>query len=127
MEQYLMDTNVIIDYLGKKLPITAIPFMNSVMDYQPTISVITKIEVLGFNAPAKHQLLLSNFINDLTLLYLTNDVIETTIEIRKKYKTKLPDAIIGATALVNNLILITRNISDFKNIQNLKVIDPHTI
>ena len=48
-------------------------------------------------------------------------------KIRKKYKTKLPDAIIAATALVYNLVLISRNIPDFKNINGLKVINPHNL
>jgi predicted nucleic acid-binding protein len=46
------------------------------------------------------------------------------IELRKKNKTKLPDAIIAATALELGLTLITRNIGDFKNIPNLKSINP---
>jgi predicted nucleic acid-binding protein len=37
---------------------------------------------------------------------------------------KLPDAIIAATALVYDLTLITRNTSDFKNMEGLKVINP---
>jgi len=32
------------------------------------------------------------------------------------YKIKLPDVIIAATALTHNLILLTRNIKDFKDI-----------
>jgi len=36
----------------------------------------------------------------------------------------LPDAIIAATALVSNLALTTRNVSDFKNIPGLKIINP---
>ncbi len=58
---------------------------------------------------------------------LTNNVIEASIEIRKKHKTKLSDAIIAATAMVHELKLITRNISDFKNIDGLKVIDPQLL
>ncbi|HAL83190.1 MAG TPA: hypothetical protein DCO83_13965 [Mucilaginibacter sp.] len=50
-----------------------------------------------------------------------------TIELRKKYKIKLPDALIAATALHYRLILITRNISDFNKIAGLKIINPHTI
>ena len=37
---------------------------------------------------------------------------------------KVPDAIIGASALVLDCHLITRNVSDFKGIDGLKVIDP---
>ena len=125
--QYLMDTNVVIDYLGNKLPASSMDFMNDVIDAVPHISVITKIEVLGFNAPEQHYTILSDFINDAIVFDLSNNVVEASIVIRKKYKTKLPDAIIAATALVYDLIVISRNISDFKNIDGLKVIDPHCL
>ncbi len=125
--QYLMDTNVVIDYLGNKLPASSMDFMNDVIDAVPHISVITKIEVLGFNAPEQHYTILSDFINDAIVFDLSNNVVEASIVIHKKYKTKLPDAIIAATALVYDLIVISRNISDFKNIDGLKVIDPHSL
>ena len=38
---------------------------------------------------------------------------------------KLPDAIIAATAINHNLILITRNVADFKKITRLKVLNPY--
>ena len=44
---------------------------------------------------------------------------------RKTISIKLPDAIIAATALQNNLTLITRNKNDFKNLQSLKILDPY--
>jgi predicted nucleic acid-binding protein len=125
--QYLIDTNVIIDYLGQKIPLSGMDFMNTIIDNIPNVSVITKIEVLGFNAPAEHYQLLTDFMNDATVIELTNKVVDTTIEIRKNYKTKLPDAVIAATALVYDLTIISRNVSDFKNIQNLKVINPHSL
>jgi len=124
---YLMDTNAVIDYLGNKLPAKGIDFMNGVMDGSPNISVVTKIEVLGFPASDQHYETLFNFVNDVTVLDLTNNVVDLTIEIRKKYKTKLPDAIIAATALANDLVLISRNITDFKKIDKLQVVDPHTM
>ena len=40
---------------------------------------------------------------------------------------KLGDAIIAATALVHNLILISRNTADFINIEGLDIIDPHNM
>jgi predicted nucleic acid-binding protein len=125
--QYLIDTNAVIDYLGNKLPASGMDFMNTVIDAVPNVSVVTKIEVLGFNAPEQHYQLLTNFINDATVLDLTNNVVEASIDIRKKHKTKLPDAIIAATALVYDLVIISRNISDFKNIDGLQVIDPHSL
>ncbi|MBK7227121.1 MAG: type II toxin-antitoxin system VapC family toxin [Saprospiraceae bacterium] len=125
--QYLIDTNIVIDYLGNKLNTAGLKFMNEVIDAVPVVSVITKIEVLGFNAPDEHYNTLYNFINDSTILDLNENVVIASIEIRKQYKTKLPDAIIAATALVYELILVTRNISDFKNIDGLRLIDPHSL
>ena len=65
--------------------------------------------------------------NDSSILDLTNSIVDRSIEIRKNYKTKLPDAIIAATALVYDLILITRNNSDFKNIEGLKLFNPYNL
>jgi predicted nucleic acid-binding protein len=117
----------VIDYLGQKFPSTGMNFMNNVIDNIPNISVITKIEVLGFNAPEEHYRLLTEFMDDAIIFDLEPRVIEVCISLRKQYKTKLPDAIIAATALVYDFILISRNISDFKNINSLNVINPHEV
>ncbi|WP_299290683.1 type II toxin-antitoxin system VapC family toxin [uncultured Mucilaginibacter sp.] len=125
--QYLIDTNAVIDYLGRKMPEAGMAFLDQVLDTAPKVSVITKIEVLGFNAPAKDYQLLKNFMDDVALIELTAAIVERTIAIRKLYKTKLPDAIIAATALVHDLTLITRNTTDFKNITGIKLLDPYLL
>lgn len=129
MEQsnYIIDTNSVIDYLGNKLPKPGLNFLNIVIDEGPIISIITKIEVLGFNTSEANQNLLLNFINDAIILDLSSDVVDTCIKLRKKYKIKLPDAIIAATALTYELTLITRNSSDFKNISEIKTINPYSL
>lgn len=125
--QYLIDTNVVIDYLGQKMPLSGMNFMNTIIDAIPNVSVVTKIEVLGFNTPDKHYQLLTQFMEDATVLDLSNNVVDTCIEIRKNHKTKLPDAIIAATALVYDLVVVSRNVADFKNIKGIQVIDPHSL
>jgi len=55
---------------------------------------------------------------------LTDSIVNRTIAIRKSRSIKLPDAIIAATVLDQKLILVTHNLSDFKNIKGLKIIDP---
>ena len=52
-------------------------------------------------------------------------IIQICIDLRKKYKIKLPDAIIAATALAHNLILVTNNEKDFANVQNIRIINPY--
>lgn len=58
---------------------------------------------------------------------LHDAIVQKTIEFRKTYKIKLPDAVIAATTLVHGLTLITRNISDFEKIQELEVVDSHAM
>jgi predicted nucleic acid-binding protein len=123
-EQYLIDTNVIIDYLGEKLPPKAMDFMHGVVNAVPNVSVISRIELLGFSTNETAYQVLNGFMEDATVLDLTEDVADQSINIRKSSKTKLPDAIIAATAIVYNLILITRNVHDFKSISGLRVLNP---
>ncbi len=127
MEQqnYIIDTNAIIDYLGNKIPYNGMQFMNTVINAVPNISVITKIEVLGFNTVDNEYQLLANFMDDANVIELSKEVADICIDLRKKHKIKLPDAIIAATALATNTTLVTRNISDFKSIIGLNVINPH--
>jgi toxin FitB len=71
---------------------------------------------------SKFKLLVHNSI----LHDIDKQIIEKTIILRKIYRIKLPDAIIAATCLVHDLILITRNSIDFSKIAGLEVFDPAT-
>jgi hypothetical protein len=39
-QQYLIDNNVVIDYLGRKLPTSCMDFMDKIIDSIPNTSVI---------------------------------------------------------------------------------------
>lgn len=95
-------------------------FMNPIVDTGPILSIITKIELLGYPLSDEHHKVISNFVADSLVLPLSNDVAEECIRIRKVQKIKLPDALIAASALVHNLVIITRNTSDFKSIMFTK-------
>lgn len=102
-------------------------FLEEIISRSSLISVISKIELLGFKTTQKHSQLLTDFITELDLIGLTSEIVEETILIRKNHNVKLPDSIIAASALTQNAILITRNVSDFKTIKNLKTVNPHNI
>lgn len=124
-QQYLIDSNVVIDYLCGKISEKGMLFMNQIINDIPSISVITKIEVLGYKTTHEAYQLLSEFVEDSIVLGLSDDIVEQTIEIRKELKTKTPDAIIAATALVNQLTIISRNVKDFDKIKGLKFLNPY--
>ena len=91
----------------------------------PVFSVITEIELLSWRAATDNDMLiLQNFIADSLIIELETSIKMKAAELRRNHKIKLPDAIIAATALVYDLILLTRNISDFKDIDGLKLINP---
>ena len=124
-ENYLLDSNTIIDYLEGKMPHHCLDKMDKIIDQKAKISVITQMEILGWFGATSVQLKLPNeFVADATLLDLTPEIINQTIMFRQQYKIKLPDAIIAATALVYDLTLLSRNFADFKNIAGLKIINP---
>ncbi len=128
MEQgYLIDSNAVIDYLSGIIPEKGMGFMHVIIDQGPVISVITKIEVLGYQTTSAADKLLKNFVNDSLVLDLRDEVVNKTISIRKQSKIKTPDAIIAATAIVNKLTVITRNTRDFIPIKGLKVLNPYDI
>jgi predicted nucleic acid-binding protein len=124
MEPYLIDTNVAIGYLGGKMPLAALDFLDQIIDSTPNISIITKIELLGYNALPPESELLGKLIDASIIIELNRDVVDATILIRKQRKIKIPDAIIAASALELDFTLLTRNVEDFKGISGLKVVNP---
>lgn len=122
---YLLDTNVVINYLDASLPKPSMQFVSGIVDDKSCISVITKIEALGFNfQSASEQNTIETFISGSNVLDIDKEIVDKTIEIRKSIKITLPDAIIAATALVYDFTLLSRNSKDFKNIPALKLQNP---
>jgi len=107
----LLDTNILI-YLSKR-EINLEDFASK--DDVLYISVITLMEAKGYLfSNKKEEAIIDALCNNLIKVYLTDEVIETVITLRKKYRIKLPDAIILSTAIKNDLKLITRNSKDFE-------------
>ena len=90
--QYLLDSNVIIGFLDRRLPESGMVFVSKIVNVVPNISVMSKIN--------------------------------ETIKLCRQSKIKIPDAIIAATCLVHNYVLLTRNVRDFDRIDVLKITNP---
>ena len=119
----MIDTNTAVGYLENQLPQASVTKLRNAVI---RVSVITRIELLSWADVPSHQLqILQNFITSAIIYDLDEVIILETINIRKQYTIKLPDAIIAATALANNLVLLTRNLSDFKKITGFDVLNPY--
>lgn len=122
-KNYLIDTNVVIYYFGLTLSKESEKYLDQILLEKYFISVINRIELLGFKAINKNESdAISSFITNSTVFDLDEAIIVETIQIRKNYNIKLPDAIIAATCLVNGCSLITNNIRDFERIAGLHLI-----
>ena len=124
--QHLIDTNVVIDFFNGRLPISGQRLLATTV---PAISVITHIELFSKARLSSAEIAQMQQFVQVAIVYgtITADIIEQTTALRVQHKIKTPDAIIAATALVYDLTLITRNISDFRAIQGIKLIDPHNL
>ena len=125
--RFLLDTNSVIYYTNDDLPQKTSDFLDKEIPKGIYLSVISEIELLGFNAASKQEaLVIESFVVGSSVIPLIRPIILKTIDIRKAYKIKLPDAIIAATALVYDFTLISRNDEDFRKITGLKYINPFT-
>lgn len=110
---YLFDTNTVIYYFNG---LTSDDALQQLLAERFKISVITKIEFLGWSAFVSNPRLYSQaraFIGHAQVFDLSAEIVEQTIRLRQQFKTKTPDAIIAATALINDLTVVTHNTSDF--------------
>lgn len=121
---YLIDTNTLLEFVGNTLPLKAHAFVENVINESFNVSVINRIEVLGHESATQD---LTDFMNLANTYQLTEIIEKQTISLRKQKKIKLPDAIIAATALVHNFIIISRNVKDFTNIEGLNYVNPYEL
>ena len=105
----LFDTNILIDYLN------GIDQAQQELDkYQTSaISLVTWMEVLVGAADDDEMQVLRGFLSQFQIMPIDQEVAERAVTQRRLKRIRLPDALIGATAEVHNLLLVTRNTRDF--------------
>jgi predicted nucleic acid-binding protein len=82
-------------------------------------------EVLGFQGLSQEDTAYFREFFDTMRNYPLNEAVtKEVIVLRKSHRIQLPDAIVAATAIVNDLTLWTHNAADFKNLGDLRLADP---
>lgn len=121
----LLDTNVWIDVHGGN-PDACRVFTQARATQAAWIgfSSMTKLEVLGDSGlSADDDKGLRELLAQFEEVPVLPAVIDEAIRLRRLHKMKSPDAIIAATALLQQAEVVTRNTSDFKKIAGLSVLD----
>ncbi len=111
---YLVDTNILVYHFNQSLPDSARPKMREILVNHFHISIITRMEFLGFRGHTLESYQKAHrFLSYATECGLDDEIADIVITLRREKSIKLPDAIIAATALQNNWTLVTRNDKDF--------------
>ncbi|WP_236136059.1 type II toxin-antitoxin system VapC family toxin [Mongoliitalea daihaiensis] len=107
-----VDTNILLYFLKFDSQI-----VEMISDKNLILSVISEIELLSFPDLGKlEEDLINEFLDNCVVFDLSLDIKGLAIRLRKKYKLKLPDAIIAASAINLNIPLLTSD----KGLERLK-------
>ncbi len=105
----VFDTNILIDYLSgsakARRELDAFEIIH--------ISLVSWMEILVGAAEGDEEAEIREFLHRFQVYPVNEGVAERAVEIRRRKRIRLPDAIIWATAQHLGLILVTRNIRDF--------------
>lgn len=116
----LLDTNAIISLFKENISVVSeVDIADEVF-----ISIINELEFKSvLNLSSHDKTLFDDFASMVNVLDLqaSNIVLKNKIiEIRNKYGLKLPDAIVAASAIVHDALLVTAD-KDFKKVQGLQL------
>lgn len=122
MNQTLVDTTVLIEYLRQDS--VARSFIKNNLPY---FSTVAKAELIQGARDKKELAIIIGFLKDLEELTINERVASLAIELTEKHYLShhllFLDALVAATALEENLTLVTENVKHFSFIPGLKIQD----
>ena len=122
--KHVLDTNTLIYHLQGLKP--WIDFIDGLRPVNVLVSVITRMELLAWNdLTSEGERKVRSFLDTLNIASLSSAIETEAILLRRKARLKLPDAIVAATAVVFDAVLVTNDKAVAAlNWPNLKVINP---
>jgi len=112
--RYLLDTNTLIYYLNNDK--VAIDFVDKNLKIS-AISSITYLEILVFPYNEEEDKKVRDFLELFKIYDVDRNLLDIAIKTYRAKKVKMADNLIGSTAKLYNLTLVTRNVDDFKNME----------
>ena len=96
-----------------------------IVENSPYVFALSCLEVLGYHKLSdENKGYFEEFFDASQILSISQVVINQAVKLKQIKKMSLGDAIIAGTALVYDLTVVTRNIDDFRWINQLNVLNP---
>ncbi len=106
----VFDTNILVDYLNG---VEAAKEELALYDTR-LISIVTFIEVMVGCKDAEEEKAVRGFLVAFNALDVSAEIAEEAVSLRRRFRLKIPDAIVYATARTQGCILVSRNTKELK-------------
>lgn len=127
MKKYLVDTNILIDFLKGNLDFKVLSSIRN----QAILSFITVGELLQGIENKQDRKKLNNFLASFEIAFLNNSEQKLALSLLEKHQLKyqpgLLDCCVAAQAYLNDYILLTNNVKHFKFIKELSLVKPDNL
>lgn len=125
MSRIIIDTDILID-VGRRID-KAVFFLERIeKESISMVSIITQMELIVGCRNKKELNNLDKFLSRFEIVHLDKSVTDKGIELLRKYRLShgllIADALIAATAIINGVFLTTKNQTDYKFIEELKML-----
>lgn len=112
-----VDTNILLYFLDGDSDV-----IEMIADKNIIISFVSELELLAFpKISADSEETIKGLLSNCTIIDISPEIKDLTVEFRRKSKLKLPDAIVAATAFYLKLPLLTAD-KQFRTVSELEVI-----
>jgi predicted nucleic acid-binding protein len=123
--KYLIDTNILIYFLNGEMPLNN-EVRAAMFATNFSISSITVAELLSWKGLSAYDAdNIMRALESVRIISADANICAQAGKIRRKWNIKLGDAIIAATSLNEGLTLVTNDLSDFKQMNDLSIIHPY--
>lgn len=115
----LLDTNIVLYLTGGKISEKDLPRGDF------AISFVTELEVLSYPSMTEsEERNIRDLLDEILIIDINGEIKRRTVDFRKRYKLKLPDAIVAATAVYLKADLITndREFSRVKEVNSKNIL-----
>ena len=115
--KFVLDTNAVLYILGGDETLSDFLFGKELY-----ISIISELELLSFKTISiKEEKQILSFLEELTIINISEKIKTLAIELRKSSNLKMPDSIIAATAIALQLPFVTSD-KQFQTIPQLNLV-----